>query len=239
MVVWVFAGGGEAEVRGLIPFFEQNFPEIKFERKSPIRRKPGPRPGLKKQYSYGLTGKSFYKDIPKKMDEAFKANEKCHGILILDDLDCRDYKKQKELINNIIQSIGDNLNTIIGFAAPELETWVIADWDHTIAKHPDFKERHNAMRHWLISQKNIPFRNPESFGKYDSLRDTCDEKMSDLIIQSSTYEQYNFLKIKYSKARHTPELLLDARPEEIVKKCPIFKKFYYELNHFQNLMRHK
>jgi hypothetical protein len=46
MVVWLFSGGGEAEVRGLVPFLKANFPEYQFERKSPVRRKPGPRPGL-------------------------------------------------------------------------------------------------------------------------------------------------------------------------------------------------
>ena len=45
VVVWVFAGGGESEVRGLIPFLEQNFSNCKFERKTPARQKPGPKPG--------------------------------------------------------------------------------------------------------------------------------------------------------------------------------------------------
>ncbi len=44
MVVWVFAGGGEAEVRGLIPFLEKNFPGCSFKRKTPINQKPGPKP---------------------------------------------------------------------------------------------------------------------------------------------------------------------------------------------------
>ena len=49
MVVWVFAGGGEAEVRGLIPFLEKNFPSYKFERKTPVLQKPGPKPGKAKR----------------------------------------------------------------------------------------------------------------------------------------------------------------------------------------------
>jgi len=48
VVVWVFAGG-EAEVRGLIPFLEKNFPSYKFERKTPVLQKPGPKPGKAKR----------------------------------------------------------------------------------------------------------------------------------------------------------------------------------------------
>lgn len=34
MVIWVFAGGGESEVRGLIPFLRKHFPGCTFERKT-------------------------------------------------------------------------------------------------------------------------------------------------------------------------------------------------------------
>jgi len=58
VVVWVFAGGGEAEVRGLIPFLQKNFPGCQFERKTPARIKPGPKPG--KVTGYGKTGKRMF-----------------------------------------------------------------------------------------------------------------------------------------------------------------------------------
>ncbi len=41
MVVWVFAGGGESEVNGLIPhFLEKQFPDCQFDRKTPILNRP-------------------------------------------------------------------------------------------------------------------------------------------------------------------------------------------------------
>jgi len=36
VVVWVYSGGGEAEVRGFFPFLDKTFPGCKFERKTPV-----------------------------------------------------------------------------------------------------------------------------------------------------------------------------------------------------------
>lgn len=97
MVVWVFAGGGEAEVRGLIPFLEKNFPECRFERKTPVRQKPGPRPS--KTVSYGRTGQSLIKQISEELPIALQYEpNKCNLILVFDDLDCRSPERQREKI---------------------------------------------------------------------------------------------------------------------------------------------
>jgi len=57
VVVWVFSGGGEAEVRGLTQFLQKNFPGCQFIRKTPVRQKPGPKSN--KAASYGRTGQSY------------------------------------------------------------------------------------------------------------------------------------------------------------------------------------
>ena len=122
------------------------------------------------------------------------------------------------------------LKKFIGFAAPELEAWIIADWDNSIAKHADFRDRCERMRHWLSTQKNVPFHNPESFGVFDAERDTCDEKLSEAIIESTTSTEQDRLRPRYSKAMHTPVLLLDIKPREVMKKCPLFRGLYLFLN---------
>jgi len=68
---------------------------------------------------------------------------------------------------------------------PEIEAWIIADWNNSIAKHPDFRGRHERMRWWLSTQRKVSFENPESFSEYDSKRDCCREKLSDDLIESS------------------------------------------------------
>lgn len=227
VVVWVFAGGGEAEVRGLIPFLEKNFPSCKFERKTPVLQKPGPKPG--KASGYGKTGKSLIAQISKELPITLK-NEpnKCDLILVFDDLDCRDPIAERKKFLAVISKIPEcaDIEKFVGFAAPELESWIIADWDNTIAKHPDFRNRHKRMRWWLSTQRNIPFDNPESFSEYDPTRDCCQEKLSESLIESSILEEFDSSYSRFSKGLHTPLLLLEIRCDEVQRKCPLFREMY-------------
>ncbi|MFN9614553.1 MAG: hypothetical protein ACK55M_03475, partial [Dolichospermum sp.] len=124
VVIWVFSGGGESEVRGLIPFLEKNFPSCKFERKTPVLQKPGPKPG--KASGYGKTGKSLIAQISKELPITLK-NEpnKCDLILVFDDLDCRDPIAEREKFLAVISKISEcaDIEKFVGFAAPELESW--------------------------------------------------------------------------------------------------------------------
>ncbi|MEH2379531.1 MAG: DUF4276 family protein [Nostoc sp.] len=233
MVVWVFSGGGEAEVRGLIPFLEQNFSNCKFERKTPVRKKPGPKPG--KGNSYGRTGQSLIEQISKELPIVLRCEpNKCNLILVFDDLDCRTLEVQEKKILDGILSIPEcaDIQIFVGFAAPELEAWIIADWSNSIARHPDFKGRHERMRYWLSQEKNIPFNEPESFSEYDEDRDCCREKLSKTLVDSSVLAEFDSRSTRYSKGLHTPALLQDIRPEEVQRKCPLFRKMYNYLNNF-------
>ena len=233
MVVWVFAGGGESEVRGLIPFLEKNFPGCSFERKTPVRQKPGPKPN--KAVSYGRTGQSLIEQIKEELPIALKGEaNKCNLILVFDDLDCREPITQRQKILQEISKIPEcaDIEKFVGFAAPELEAWIIADWNNSIAKHLDFKGRHERMRWWLSSQRNIPFDNPESFSEYDSERDCCREKLSDALIDSSIQHEDDRNKPRFSKSLHTPLLLTGINPNEVQRKCPLFREMYKYLDNF-------
>jgi hypothetical protein len=233
MVVWLFAGGGEAEVRGLVPFFERHFPGCQFYRKTPVLRKPGPRPGAKPA-GYGKTGRSLVAEIQERLKTSLAYGERCDIILVIDDLDCRDAVQQRAMFLSAIEAINDNIDAVqkfIGFAAPELEAWIIADWDNSVAKHPDFRDRHEGMRHWLSTEKNVPFGNPESFSEFDPEKNTCKEKLSQAIIDSTTQTLEDYSRPRYSKAGHTPSLLRDVQPLEVAKKCPLFRELYLFLNH--------
>ena len=232
MVVWVFSGGGEAEVRGFFPFLEKTFPGCRFERKTPVRQKPGPKPN--KAGSYGRTGKSLIDQIKQELPIALKAEpNKCDLILVFDDLDCRDSQSQKSKILSEISKIPEcaDIEKFIGFAAPEIEAWIIADWNNSIAKNSDFRGRQERMRWWLSAEKNVPFDSPESFSEYDREKDCCREKLSEALIESSVYqaERHN---TRFSKGLHTPLLLREIDPNEVQKKCPLFRELYNYLNNF-------
>ncbi|GAB4300094.1 MAG: hypothetical protein Fur0025_39490 [Oscillatoriaceae cyanobacterium] len=242
MVVWVFAGGGEAEVGrsqlkfsevgGLIPFLHKHFPGCTFERKTPVRQKPGPKPN--KNLAYGKTGQSLIEQIQKELPIALRGG-KCDLILVIDDLDCRNPDEQKQKFLNAIDTVSaaTDIEKFVGFAAPELEAWIIADWDK-MAKHRDFMgNRWQRMRWWLSSQKNIDFDHPESFSEYDAGKDSCRDKLSAAIVEASErIDESNRNKPRFSKAEHTASLLLEIDASIVQRKCPLFRELYNKLNQF-------
>jgi hypothetical protein len=237
VVVWVYSGGGEAEVRGFFPFLDKTFPGCTFERKTPVSRKPGPKPN--KASGQGRTGESLIEQIKEELPLALKLEpNKCDLILVFDDLDCRDSETQKEKIKKIWSEISKkipecaDIKKFVGFAAPEIEAWIIADWNNSIAKHSDFRGRHERMRWWLSKEKKVPFDNPESFSEYDSKRDCCQEKLSKALIESSVQDEVDRDKARFSKGSHTPLLLRAIDPKEVQKKCPLFRELYNYLNNF-------
>ena len=232
MVVWLFAGGGEAEARGLIPFLEKHFVLCTFQRKTPIRRKPGPKPNkIEAGHGYGRTGRSLAHELQRQLKAALVRQESCDLILVIDDLDCHDAQHQEQRFLQAINSILSitNIERCIGFAAPELEAWLVADWNNTIARDVDFRSNHEAMRWWLSQEKRVPFDAPETFSVYDQSKDSCQEKLSNEIINAAMQQGRN-----YSKAIHTPRLLEKIDPQIVQAKCPLFQRWYTCLSNFCN-----
>jgi Domain of unknown function (DUF4276) len=233
VVVWVYSGGGEAEVRGLFPFLDKTFPGCIFIRKTPARQKPGPK--ANQAGSYGRTGKSLIEQIKQELPIALKAEpNKCDLILVFDDLDCRDSQIQKTKILTELSKIPEcaDIEKFVGFAAPEIEAWIIADWNNSIAKNSNFRSRHERMRWWLSRQKKVSFNNPESFSEYDAEKDCCREKLSEALVKSSVQDEVDRYKARFSKGDHTPLLLREIDPNEVQKKCPLFRELYNYLNNF-------
>jgi hypothetical protein len=234
MVVWLFAGGGESEVKGYVLFLRKHFSGCEFSRKTPSRYKPGTRLNNKPS-TYGLNKKSFTNEIKKQFKSAINdPKDKCDLILVIDDLDCRDATKlEREFIDTIDSVQGsEEIERFVGFAAPELESWIIADWDNSIGRHPDFRSRGDSMKHWLINEKDIDFSQPESFSKYNIENDSCEDKLSEAIkeatIKEASKQQVN--NNIYSKGRHTPDLIMEIDPNIVKNKCPLFNKLYNFLN---------
>ncbi|MFH1114007.1 MAG: hypothetical protein V1792_08805 [Pseudomonadota bacterium] len=236
MVIWLFAGGGQAEigtsvgrVGGLVNFFRKWYPDCRFERKTPVRRPPAPKAN-KKLPAHGKTGTSLAREIRERLTLALQYEKPCDVILVLDDLDCRDPNRSRESLLLAVDSVlGDKtIERFVGFAAPELEAWLVADWDHSFGAHPDFRgTRERGMRHWLSTVANVPFDNPESFGDYDAKRDACSVKLSTMIIESTVQGTHNEGRCQYSKSVHTPVLLLSIDPDVVAERCrPMFQELH-------------
>ncbi len=199
-----------------------------------MRDKPGLKPN--KASSQGRTGKSLIEHIKQELALALKAEpNKCDLILVFDDLDCRDSQEEKnKILEDEISKIPEcaDIKKIVGFAAPEIEAWIIGDWNNSITKNLDFRGRHERMRWWLSKQRKISFENPESFSEYDVEKDCCREKLSQALIESSVKDEVDSDKARFSKGIHTPLLLMAIDPNEVQKKCPLFRELYNYLNNF-------
>ncbi|MEG4581418.1 hypothetical protein QUA71_17655 [Microcoleus sp. MON1_C5] len=80
------------------------------------------------------------------------------------------------------------------------------------------------MRWWLSTQRKLSFAPPESFSEYDSKRDCCREKLSKALIESSVQYEVERDKARFYKGYHTPSLLMAIDPNEVQKKCPLFRE---------------
>jgi hypothetical protein len=124
VVVWVFAGGGETEVAGLIKFLQKLFPNYLFTRYTPFdSTKKGAKSNRKS--TLGANNTSLIQAIQKYLPLAF-LNEKHKPdlILVIDDLDCGDLNYQRQQFLNCIANIDktENIDRYIAFAAPEIES---------------------------------------------------------------------------------------------------------------------
>lgn len=226
MVIWIFAGGGESEVRGLTQFLGQHYTH-NFERKSPIRLKPGPRPST--QPGYGLTGNSLADQIKKILRNSVTNSETCDFILVIDDLDCHNLDECRQTLRDAVDSVPNMAATpsYVGFAVPEIESWIIADWGRTLASDHDFRNCHEAMRHRLSTYWQVPFSEPENFSEFDAEKDTCADKLSDALIETS---KACSSRNPYSKAIHTPRFLRKLTPDAVSEKCPAFREIHMRLS---------
>ncbi len=208
-------------MRGLVPLLRRMGSEHTFERKSPIRRRHRPRPA--QEPGYGHTGVSLAQQMEKLLTESLRADDRCDLILVIDDLDCHDPKDRRELFDRSIMNVdkATSIDRYVGFASPEIEAWIVADWDNSIARDPDFRGCHNQMRQWLSSQKDVSFDQPETFSSLDEDRGSCVDKLSDALVESSVQCG---ARSPYSKGVHTARFLQTVSTDIVHSKCPLFRE---------------
>ena len=224
-------------MRGLIPFLARHYIDHRFIRKTPVKLKPGPRPPDRSEQNqrrrvrpgHGRTGKSLAEQIGKMLFESLKGKEGCDLILVIDDLDCHCPDERRNLFIETIERVegAAGIPNFVGFASPEIEAWIIADWDSTIAKNPDFRGCNQKMRHWLSTHKSVRFDSPETFSHFDPHKKSCRDKVSDAIVDSS---KQCSARAPYSKATHTARFLRQISPEVVSDKCPHFKELHIRLS---------
>jgi hypothetical protein len=258
VVVWLFASAGHSEIRALPEFLNKNFPQLTFVRKFPISRKPAPKlrsDRIPEPHSQGASGKELAKQITKVLQDSFYKDEKiCELILVIDDLDCCDQQLRANLFSSATEAAIQDLQNsrqfseekmvqiqsipkYIGFAVPEIESWIIADWNNTIAGDSSkFRSKEVFIKRELQS-KGVPCDSPESFGEFDPDKKSCKEKLSDLLIEASRCagsEKSVYSLEAYSKALDTPKMLLNLDIQRVSEKCPNFRSLCNYLRELKN-----
>jgi hypothetical protein len=133
-----------------------------------------------------------------------------------------------ENIRNRLSESGFEPKIIIGFASPEIESWIIADWGN--CKHRDFSQHQwLRMRNWLRDEAKVDFENPEIYGGFNEETGVCQCKISEKIVEASiqaqTIENDGEL-CEYNKRQHSSELLENISMNRIQGNCPIFRLMY-------------
>jgi len=145
--------------------------------------------------------------------------------LALDDLDCHSIEKRSELFKStIIETLGKvQLKIITVFASPELESWLVADWENSFAKDVDLRNYQVDIRRALIqkySQSNpnlsSNIEQPESFSFLDSDSNTCHEKLSETI-QNIVFQVSG---LHFSKKEHSGRMLQNISASRVCERCP-------------------
>ncbi len=227
VVVWVYAGGGHSEL-GLIPWLQRHFRGVKFERRMPQKTKPGPRPGVSPHEVVGNSGKALDKLIKDNLAEYWQKNN-ADVLLLLDDTDCEAPAKRRESLQRAVKDAiaPDDLPCVaIALAVPELEVWLLADWQNAFAKnYGGFQVK---MRDKL-KKEGVDFTNLESFDcrckkeegeEYRKISETLKE----------AFDTCSGTSTRYSKGTDTSRLLMQVDPAVVAQNCPHFKTFWNKLN---------
>ena len=262
--IWVFAGGGEAEARGLLPFLERLFEDCEFQRRFPTGLKRNPKKPRtfptdqdyrekQKASARGATGNSLLKQIQARLVDGIKYDPQPDLILVFDDLDCHNLTHKKRILQEAIENYLTSLGTIaipvvVGFAAPELEAWIIADWDKSVQNNIELKRYSFEIKSCLKTYE-VNFDFPENFSIYfehDNPQEdytlpsntlqkgSCREKLSKILQDCVT----KHTSMHYSKDTHTSDLVKKLDHIKLMDKCPIFKELYLDLKqHIESIQK--
>lgn len=213
----------------------------------------------------GITGDNLLEKVYEKLEKSYIKNEitkgAFEGVLIEDDLDGRFEGKNWEEINDFEGKIRKKIEMILGkkvpvyfiYAAPEIESWFISDWENgfgyffnnTLKLPKGFTEsdRKTFAIHLKADIKKKLLKNGKiaieeyahSQGKYRKLSKDLEylieKRNGEEINNKERKEDFDFGKgFYYSKRIHGPFILKYINPDKVKEKCDYyFLKSYLEL----------
>jgi hypothetical protein len=110
----------------------------------------------------------------------------------------------------------------VPLAVPEIEVWLIADWNNTLAKE---RGCNRVLMRKMLEVQQIDFEQPEQFDCYCG---TAMYRKISFVLQDA--HNMHCGNTRYSKDTDTRRLLRQVDPKVLVERCPHFKRFWVELN---------
>ena len=228
--VYVYATDSHSEIT-IGDFLLKVRSDIQWIVRSPNRPKP-PKNAYVDEASFPmLTGRTG-DDLEQFMLEEINAHPyiltECAAVLLEDDLDFRDAGENQAGFLQAQQARLDN-KIICMYAAPEIETWFVEDWENSFGNVRIFSNQQIAtrLRSAVNRMKEECGGNLENYAQYHS------DKFSDWIIEKIEQIALDYdiiAPISYSKRLHGSKFLAEIDPEKVVQNCRVyFAKAYHKI----------
>lgn len=207
----------------------------------------------------GLTGSALISYIIHHIqDEKYHfAEEGFDAILIEDDKDNRfltqtddgfseinysEWETHKQEVINSIHAIYPDIPVIFLYAAPEVETWFLADWENSFGKvykldktlaaeiNGVFSVRfHRHIREKVLTSKYCD--SLESYGYFEGMYRKLSEEMQRVLEINDFIEEYpTHAPLRYSKKVQGEMMLEEIDPDTVMRSCNVFfRSGYYAL----------
>lgn len=206
----------------------------------------------------GLTGRKLIDHITSFIERKEFLDEKYDAVLIEDDKDDRFLCKQPDgsaiideakweiFKGDITKKIKDkypDMPVIFFYAAPEVESWFVADWDNSFGKAyiGEFTKQQNEYF-------SIKFRkyvndtiltdqyreNIEGYGYFDGIYKKFSDEIKFALDKTDFLEEYKLgtehPTVRYSKRNQGMYMLEQIDPQTVLQKCNFFfKEGYWQL----------
>lgn len=243
MKVGYFCTKSYTEVGGIQRFLERINAAVRWERCFPAVIKPRPKinsPALPRgRELHGATGEQLIERMLLRLERHYQTSAH-DAFLLIDDADCRFCQPPEadEIPAQLAETMAQLTEQVRAasarpevpffalFASPEVEAWLIADWDMSFGKaHP--KLSHSLKRH--LAEALAPHWDTLEGHGCPRHNGSCTKKLSEeLAAVLSAPEVYEFAGLDpaehaatYSKKTDGVFMLQQIRPEQVARRCSV------------------
>lgn len=198
----------------------------------------------------GLTGEALIDYIIEFTKKKTFKDEKYDVILIEDDKDDRflslrpdgtgenvpvHWEKHKENVRDRIHDQCPGIPVLFFYAAPEVESWFVSDWDNSFGKiyEGEISARQNnhfsVMFHRYVNENILTFRYREQIedygyfdGNYRKLSEQLQNALAETDYLRENRPEETLPVINYSKRKHGEKMLEQIDPQNVLRRCSYY-----------------